>query len=205
LEHRVGAAPARLLPDRGLDVVGVHVEHIGAVGPYLLDAFGDPVDTDHPAVAAVGGDPAGHRSDRAEAEHHQRAAVGHRGVLDALPGGGQHVGQVDITVIGAVVRHRDVGVLRLWNPQVLGLPAGDLAVELRVAEQCGAGALIAVLGGLALTLQTLSTHPTGAAGDVERNDHAVAGLQRTDLRPHLLDHAHGLVAQDVARTHEGTE
>src|SRR3712207_9334216 len=64
----------------------------------------------------------------------------------------------------------------LFRSQVLGLPAGHLPVELRVAEQRGAEALLAVLRGLALRLQALRAHPAGAAGDVERDDDPVAGL-----------------------------
>ena len=38
-----------------------------------------------------------------KAEHHKGAVVGHVGVLDGLPGGGQHVGQIDVALVGPVV------------------------------------------------------------------------------------------------------
>ena len=82
-----------------------------------------------------------------------RAAVGHVGVLDRLPGGRQHVGEVDEAVVGRALGHLDRPVLRLRHPQVLGLAAGHLAVQLGVAEQRGARALLAHLRGLALRLQ----------------------------------------------------
>ena len=50
-----------------------------------------------------------------------------------------------------------MGILRLGHPQILGLPAGHFAVELGIAEQCSAGALVAVLRGFALALQSVET------------------------------------------------
>ena len=44
------------------------------------------------------------------------------------------------------------------HPEVLRLAAGHLAVELAVAEQAGAGAVLAVLGGLALALDSRRSH-----------------------------------------------
>ena len=104
----------------------------------------------------------GHVADRAQAEHQQRALRLGVGVRDGLPGGGQHVGQVDEAVVGRPVGHLDVGVLRLRHPQVLGLPSWHRAVELGVAEQRRAAALVTHLGRLALALQAVLAHP--AAG-----------------------------------------
>ena len=82
-----------------------------------------------------------------------RAAVGDRRVLDRLPGGRQHVGEVEEALVGRALGHLDRPVLRLRHAQELGLAAGHLAVELRVAEQRGALAVLAHLRRLALRLQ----------------------------------------------------
>ena len=164
----------------------------------------DQVDTDHPDVPVMC-DPAGHRADRAEAEHQQRAALGHLRVFDGLPCGRQHIGQIHVALVGTLVGHLDVGVLRLGHPQVLSLPAGHLAVELGVAEQGGARALIAVLRGLALALQPLAAHEAVPAADVERDHHPIACREILDVASDFLDDTHGLVAEDVARAHERPE
>ena len=63
------------------------------------------------------------------------------------------------------------------HAEVLRLAAGDLAVELAVAEEARAGAVLVVLRGLALAVEVALAHPAGAAGDVERHHDAVADLQ----------------------------
>ena len=128
------------------------------------------------------------------------------GVLDRLPGGRQDVGEEQEAVVRRALGHLDRAVLRLRDAQELGLPAGHLAVELGVAEQRGAHALLAHLGRLALRLQPVLAHEAVTAGDVERDDDAVAGLRgRRDLRADLLDDAHRLVAEDVALAEERAE
>jgi DNA end-binding protein Ku len=92
--------------------------------------------------------------------------------------------------------------VRLRNPQQLGLPPRDLAVELRVAQQRGSLALLADLGGLALGVELLVAHEAAAAGDVEGDDHPITGRDLSDLGSHRLDDAHGLMAEDVALAHE---
>ena len=69
-----------------------------------------------------------------------------------------------------------MGVLRLGHAQELGLAAGHLAVELGVAEQRGAHALLADLGGLALRLEPLVAHQAVPARDLEWDHHAVTAL-----------------------------
>ena len=88
--------------------------------------------------------------------------------------------------------------MRLRDTQELGLPAGDLAVELGVAEQRGALLLVAVLGRLTLREEIALAHPAVAAGDVEGDHDAVARRDLGDLGADLLDDAHRLVAEDVA-------
>ena len=180
------------------------VEHLDAVRPRAEDPLGHEVDADH-AGALVLGDARAHVADRAEAEHRDRPALRDVRVLDRLPGGGEDVGEVDEAVVRRALGHLDRPVLRLRDAQELGLPAGDLAVELRVAEQRGAHALVLDLGGLALRLQPVVAHEAVAAGDVERDHHAIALGDVGDLGADLLDDAHRLVAEDVALAHERAE
>ena len=98
-----------------------------------------------------------------------------------------------------------MGILCLRDTQVLGLAPGHLAVEARIAEERGAHALIADLSGLALGVQAGIAHVAVAAGDLERDHHAVTDLQVPHLGAHLLDDAHRFVAQDVALGHECTQ
>ena len=97
---------------------------------------------------------------------------------------------------------QEVGEL---HAQQLGLAAGHRAVETAVAQQAGAGALVGVLGGLALAVQAAVAHPAPAAADVERDDDPVADLQVEDVGTDLLDDAHRLVTDDVAGVHERRE
>ena len=79
-----------------------------------------------------------------------RPALGNIGVLDRLPRGRQDVGEVEEAFVGRALGHLDRAELGLRYAQVLGLAARHLAVELRVAEERGAGAGVAVLRRLAL-------------------------------------------------------
>ena len=88
-----------------------------------------------------------------------------------------------------------MGVVGLRDAQVLGLPARKLPVELGVAEQGRAHALLAHLGGLALGLQPPLAHEAVPAGDLEGDHHSVSGRQVGDLWSDLLHHAHRLVAK----------
>jgi hypothetical protein len=98
--------------------------------------------------------------------------------------------------------HLDVGAVGVGHPQVLGLRAGHLPVELRVAEQRSAHALVAGLRGLALGLQAVLAHEAATAGDLEGDDHPVAGRELADVAADGLDDAHRLVPEDVARVEE---
>ena len=183
LEDPVRTAAAGHLQQGVGDVVD-RVE-IDGLDPVLLgqgQPFGHPVDPDHPE-AAVAADPGPELADRAETEDRERAALRHVGVRDPLPGGRQDVGEVEDPLVGYVVGHLDRAELGLRDAEVLGLAAGHRAVELGVAEQGGAAALAAHLGGLALGEQPALAHPAVPAGDVERDDDAVAGLDVADLGP----------------------
>ncbi len=201
-------APAVGQLPHGLDDVlavlaQVQGRHAALPGPG--EPFGHQVHADDPGGAAVQGDARGHVPDRAETEDGQGAARGNGGVLDGLPGGGQDVREVDEPLVGRAVGHLDGQGVAERHAQELGLPAGHLPVELAVAEEGGALAPLAHLGGLALRLQPLPAHDARAAGDVEGHDDAVARRERGDAGAGLLHDAHRLVAQDVARFHVGPE
>src|SRR5690606_40880368 len=120
---------------------GVGVDHVGAT-------LGDPgatlrhrVDPDDP-VPTVQRNAAGHVADRAQDQHDQASAVGDAGVLHGLPRGRQHVGEVDVALVGTVGGHLDGGELGLTHAQVLRLSARHLAVQLGVAVQRSAHAVV---------------------------------------------------------------
>src|SRR5699024_8038893 len=106
---------------------------------------------------------------------------------------------------GVLVRHLDVSVPGVRDAQVLGLPAADAAVQLRVPEQGGTGAMRSNLGDLALRLQPAIAHVAVPARDLGGHHHPVPGRQVGDRRTDLLDDAHRLMAQDVALVHERTQ
>src|SRR5689334_7779548 len=95
--------------------------------------------------------------------------------------------------------------MSLRHAQELGLAAGHLAIELRVAEQGRALVEFAYLRRLALGEQLPVAHVAVATGDVERDHDAVARLYMADPGTDLLNDAHGLVAEDVALVDEGSE
>ena len=122
------------------------------------------------------------------------AAVRHRGVLHRLPGRRQHVGEVEEAIVRRPLRHLDRAELGLRHAQELGLAAGDLAVELGVAEQRRTLALLGHLRGLALGVQVLVAHEAVPAGDVEGHDDAVArprGHRPRHRPPRRRPSAHG--------------
>ena len=84
---------------------------------------------------------------------------GHRRELEGLPRRRQDVGEEQEALVGRTLGDLDRPEVRLGDPQQLGLPAGDLAVELRVAEERRALVLLAHLGRLALGEELLAAHP----------------------------------------------
>ena len=178
VDDRVGAAAGEQIPDRRGDLLAVlaevaKIDHLGAMSPRPLQAFGHQIDPDDPLRPEMGGHPARHRTDRPQTEHHHRPAGRHGGVLDRLPRGGQHVGQIEEAVVGGPVGHLDRPVLRLGDSEQLGLRPRHLAVQLRVTEQRRARLVLTDLGGLALGLQAGLTHRAVPARDVEGNHHTV--------------------------------
>jgi hypothetical protein len=156
-------------------------------------------------VAEVRGDPGGELTDRTEAVDADAAAVRHVRVLHGLPGGREDVAQEEVAVVAQLGTHDDAVDVGAVHTQVLRLSAGDLPVHLRVAVERRTRAVVVVLGGLALRLQSALAHVALAARDREGDDHAVADLHTRDAGADLLDDAHGLVAEDVALADERAE
>ncbi len=205
VDRAVGAAAVGEVEDRlGHVVDRGEVNGLRTARGGQREPFRHQVHTDD-SYAGVQGDPGRELAHRSEPEHRQGVALSHLGELEGLPGGGQDVGQVEVALVVDPLGNLDRPELRLGHPQVLRLAAGHRAVQGRVAEQARTLAELADLGRLALREEATAAHPAGAAGDVEGDDDPVADVQVAGVRTHLLDDAHGLVAEDVAPLQEGAE
>ena len=103
VDDGVGATTVRQRSD-SLDEVGLlvevlEVEDLDPSGAAALETFRDKIDPDHLLDASVERDATRHLADRAQAQHDETSSVGDAGVLDALPGGGQDVGQEQESVV----------------------------------------------------------------------------------------------------------
>src|SRR5690606_36166968 len=134
---------------------------------------------------------------RPQSEDGDRASLRNGGVFDCLPGGGEDVGEEEITVVRVVVAHGDRPEIRVRDPEKLCLAPGHRAVQLGVAEEPSALVLFTHLRGFALGEETSITHEASAAGDVERNHHPITRSDMIHLGTDLLDDTHRLVAEDV--------
>src|SRR5918998_1420753 len=191
----------------GYVVVVAQVQHLGPVATRQLQPLGNEIDAYDPE-AFMPGDAGAHQADGPEPEDRHAAALGHPGVLDGLPARRQDVREVHEPLVGhpgALLGDLYGYELRLWDPQVLRLAARHLAVELGVSEELGARAVLVHLGSLALRVEPLVAHKAVPAAYVEGQDDAVAGGDVRDLRPHLLDDPHRLVAEDVALVYKRAE
>ena len=203
IDDGIGAASLGALTDLADGVVG-EVEHLDAMALGHRAALRHGVDAEHPS-AQVPSDPRAELTHRAQPDHCQGAVGRHPRVLHGLPGGGEDVAEEEVVLVrqlGAHLHQPEVGVR---DPQELGLAAGDLTVELGVAQQRRTRAVLGDLRGLALRGQLLGTHGAAPAGDGERDHHAVAGAHVGDLCTDLLDDAHRLMAYDVTGGHERAE
>ena len=136
VDHRVGAAAVGELAQRVADVVDV-VECRRVSMPWRsrqrepLGHESMPITSSAPRCLAIRADiwPIGPRPNTATLP-----PSGIAGVLDRLPCGRQHVGEVDEALVGRALGDLDRAELRLRDAQELGLAARDLPVELGVAE-----------------------------------------------------------------------
>jgi hypothetical protein len=202
-----GPRPAVWVQQEGGHVVhGGCVDGLDAVAAGHGQPLGHEIHAEHAVRAHRFRAARGELPDRAEPIHGYGPTRRDVRVAGGLPPGGQDVRQVQEAVIRRSLGHLDRPELGLRNAQELGLATRDLAVQLGVAEEGGTVALVPVLGGLALGEQLPLAHPAVPARDVERDHHPVAGRDVAGgLRADLLDHAHGLVAQDVPGLHERAE
>ena len=98
-----------------------------------------------------------------------------------------------------------MGELSLRYAKQLGLTPGHLTIEFGITEQRSTLSLVADLRRLALGEQLLIAHEATSAGDLEGDHDPVAYRQIGDVGPDLAHDAHGFVAEEVARVHEGTK
>ena len=156
---------------------------LGAVPARQLEALGDEVDPDHRSTPRVRRDAHAHLADRAEPVDGERSRLRGVGVRDRLPRRRQDVREVEEALVRRALRHLDRAELGLRHAQVLGLPAGHLPVQLRVAEQRRALVVLAHLRRLALRVELLVAHEAVPARDVERHHDPVAGLDCVTSAP----------------------
>jgi len=142
---------------------------------------------------------------RAEADDDDRAAVGDVGEIDGLPGGRQHVGQVDVTVVRQFVADFDRPEIGMSDTEQLSLAAGCRPVQFGEAEQGGAFVLFGDLGRFALGEQLTVAHETVSAPDVERHHDPISDVQVSDFGAHSDNGTHGFVPEDVAFVQEHGE
>ena len=148
------AAPVRLVQDAGGYVVSHgRVDDVDAMPLRHLEPFGHEIDAEDPFRAHQLRDPCAELAHRAEAVHSGNATLGDVREPHSLPGRRQDVGQVHEAVVRRSLRKLDRAELGLRDAQVLGLAARDLAVQLRVAEQGCALALVTGLRRLALRIE----------------------------------------------------
>ena len=134
VKNSVGPAAAGHLTDRARKIVVFgEVHRLDPASTDTLEALGHEIDPDD-AMTVVLRDPGRHVPDRTEAEDHQGAAVGHLCIVHALPGRRQHVGEEHKAVIRRTLGDLDRQEVAERDTEELRLAAGDLPVELGVAE-----------------------------------------------------------------------
>ena len=202
VDDRVRAAALgqleKLARDRG---IVAPLDDLGPVAARQLISLRDEVDADDALDAKVPGDSNAHLPDRPETVDRERASFRHVRVCHRLPGGREHVGEIEEALVGWAFRHFDRAVVRLWDAEILGLTPGDGSVELRVAEQGGAFVVLVHLGRLTLRLKPVVAHEAVAAGDVERHHDTIPRPDVRHLGADLFDDPHRLVPEDVSRFH----
>lgn len=112
----------------------------------------------------------------------------------------EHVREVERLLVGDALRDREQVHVALRHTDVLGLSASETAGEMRVAEEARiAMAVHGILkarrvGAVAERGELLLAVRALAAGDLERGDNALAGLDVRDVRADLFDDSHEFCA-----------
>ncbi len=123
-----------------------------------------------------------------------------------MPGGGQDVRQKQHLLVRQRSRHFEWPDIALRHAYIFGLPTRNAAVQMAVAKQRRAwGNRLFIqnrptpdIGCLAGSEGVHLTEEAAAAGDDERDHHAVARFDCADLRPDFFDDAHELMAKNIA-------
>lgn len=148
----------------------------------------------------------GHQAHRAGAEDRHCRALLDPGIDDGLVAGRQDVGQEQHLLVVQCIGHHQRPDIGLGHAHVLGLPAGQTAIQMAEAEQrrrwahvlvveCGA---LAGIGGLASGELLQHAVEAASAGHHERDHHTVAGFDRGDIGADVFDDAHELMAENIA-------
>jgi hypothetical protein len=146
--------------------------------------------------------PPGHLPDRSETEDRETPAAGDTGVDNRLPGSRQYVGKVDESVIDRTVRYLDRSEVCLWNADELRLATRHASVQLGVAEEGRALAVLSDLGSFALAVKLPVAHEAMSARDVERNDYPVARFDVADLAANGFNNSDRFVPENGSFFHE---
>ena len=146
--------------------------------------------------------------DRAAAPDRDRVAGLDVAHLRAHVAGRQDVGEEQHLLVGEAVLDLERPDIGKRHARELGLPAGEAAGEVRIAERPRCRMPQCLLGQGGVRIRVLAERPVVvpalpavAAGNRERHDDAVADLEVLDRAPDLHHLAHELVAEDVALLH----
>ena len=192
LDHAVGAAVVGEFAHRGLHGGEVHAARVyHPVRQAALtgegEARGVDVDRDDGGrLPRQAGAHHGGEADRAGADHGHRGAGLDLGDARTPVARGHNVAQEEGVFVGHVRGDGRARMVRMRHAHKLGLAAVLAATELPTAFH-------AVVDPAALAVEAL------AAERLAAHSHAVAGLEGAHALPHLLDHAHELMAEHRIR------
>src|SRR5690606_31550138 len=144
------------------------------------------VNDDHAAGAEEPGAACGHDADGASAKDHDRVAALDAGHFGGLIAGGHDVGQKDRIIevhAGRDLGRADIGIGYAY---IFGLAAIIAAGRMRIAKNAANSGRFGI-GLVAIAEQALLAEMAFAAGDVERDDNVVAGLEVFYLGADFLD------------------
>ena len=203
-----GNAEAELLEVDEVQLLGM------LSGPMVLEE-GKPwlgIDEDNLAGTLPQSEDAHHLTNGATAKNCDGVTGIHGSILDGVVSSREHVGKVEGLLIGNVVGDLEHVGIGQGHTDVLGLTTGETAGQVGVAKDAGGAAAVHGLGlgvgvgDLALGRELVLAEEAVAAGNLERNDIALADLDLLDAGADLIDNTAELVAEDVAlvHLHDGT-
>ena len=141
------------------------------------------------------------------------ALFGYSHLYGGIPGGQADYVRVPKANTGPfkVPGHLEWPRIGLGHPHVIGLTAGNAAIQVAIAEKRSArrDALLVDdrpaprIGSLAGGEQFVLAEETAATGNHEWNHHAITGADGGDVTPHLLDDPHEFVTENIALVDHG--